>query len=108
MWRSLLLAATLIGVAAPCPAQDVAYPTGIVRVISPFEAGGGNDAMARTLSQKYSELWKKNAIVEDKPGGSGNIGTDYVARAPADGHTLLVTTNATIVINPQLFKSTVR
>jgi tripartite-type tricarboxylate transporter receptor subunit TctC len=109
MWRFLLLAAALaFAAAAPCSAEDVNYPTGIVRVISPFEAGGGNDAMARTLAQKYSELWKKSAIVEDKPGGNGNIGTDYVARAPADGHTLLVTTNATVVINPQLFKNTVR
>jgi tripartite-type tricarboxylate transporter receptor subunit TctC len=108
MWRSLFFGAALIFAAASgCLADDVNYPTGIVRVISPFEAGGGNDAMARTLAQKYSDLWKKNAIVEDKPGGSGNIGTDYVARAPADGHTLLVTTNATIVINPQLFKNTV-
>jgi tripartite-type tricarboxylate transporter receptor subunit TctC len=109
MWRSLFFGAALIFAAASsCLAADVNYPTGIVRVISPFEAGGGNDAMARTLAQKFSEVWKKNAIVEDKPGGNGNIGTDYVARAPADGHTLLVTTNATIVINPQLSKSGVR
>ncbi len=109
MWRSLFLGAALTFAAAGgAVADDVNYPTGIVRMISPFEAGGGNDAMARTLAQKFSELWKKNAIVEDKPGGNGNIGTDYVARAKADGHTLLVTTNATIVINPQLFKSTVR
>ena len=109
MWRSLYFCAALILVAAdPCLAEDVNYPTKLVRVISSFEAGGGNDAMARTLAQKFSEIWKKNTIVEDRPGGNGNIGTDYVARAPADGHTLLVTTNATIVINPQLFKSVVQ
>jgi tripartite-type tricarboxylate transporter receptor subunit TctC len=109
MWRSLYFCAALIFVAAdPCLAEDVNYPTKLVRLISSFEAGGGNDAMARTLAQKFSEIWKKNTIVEDRPGGNGNIGTDYVARAPADGHTLLVTTNATIVINPQLFKSVVQ
>jgi tripartite-type tricarboxylate transporter receptor subunit TctC len=109
MWRSLFFGTALIFAAVnPGLADDVNYPTGIVRVISPFEAGGGNDAMARALAQKFSEIWKKNAIVEDKPGANGNIGTDFVARAPADGHTLLVTTNATIVINPQLFKNTVR
>jgi tripartite-type tricarboxylate transporter receptor subunit TctC len=109
MWRSLYFCAALIFVAAgPCLAEDMEYPTKLVRIISSFEAGGGNDAMARTLAQKYTEIWKKNVIVEDRPGGNGNIGTDYVARAPADGHTLLVTTNATIVINPQLFKSVVQ
>jgi tripartite-type tricarboxylate transporter receptor subunit TctC len=109
MWRSLYFCAALTFVAVtPCLAEDVDYPTKLVRVISSFEAGGGNDAMARTLAQKFSEIWKKNTIVEDRPGGNGNIGTDYVARAPADGHTLLVTTNATIVINPQLFKSVVQ
>jgi tripartite-type tricarboxylate transporter receptor subunit TctC len=109
MWRSLYFCAALtFVVVTPCLAEDVDYPTKLVRVISSFEAGGGNDAMARTLAQKFSEIWKKNTIVEDRPGGNGNIGTDYVARAPADGHTLLVTTNATIVINPQLFKSVVQ
>src|SRR3954464_4605129 len=92
----------------PCAAQEVNYPTQTVRVISSFEAGGGNDFMARTLAQQFSEIWKKTAIVEDKPGGNGNIGTDYVARAAPDGHILLVTTNATVVINPPLFKSVVK
>ena len=90
----------------PCLADD--YPNQIVRLISPFTAGGGNDFTARILAQKLSEEWNKSVIVEDKPGGNGDIGTDYVARSTPDGHTLLLTTNATIVINPQLFKSNVR
>jgi len=102
------LLAGLLCAIAPSSAQEVNYPTQTVRVISSFEAGGGNDFMARTLAQQFSEIWKKTAIVEDKPGGNGNIGTDYVARAAADGHTLLVTTNATVVINPPLFKSVVK
>ena len=84
------------------------YPTQTVRLISAFSAGGGNDLMARELAQRFTERWKKTFIVENKPGASGDLATDYVAHAPPDGHTLLVTTNATIVINPQLFKDVIK
>jgi tripartite-type tricarboxylate transporter receptor subunit TctC len=84
------------------------YPTQTVRLISAFSAGGGNDLMARELAQKFTERWKKTFIVENKPGANGDLATDYVAHAPPDGHTLLVTTNATIVINPQLFKDVIK
>jgi tripartite-type tricarboxylate transporter receptor subunit TctC len=89
-------------------AADVSYPTQTVRLISAFSAGGGNDLMARELAQKFNEEFKKTFIVEDKVGGNGDIATDYVARAAPDGQTLLVTTNATVVINPQLFKDVVQ
>jgi tripartite-type tricarboxylate transporter receptor subunit TctC len=92
----------------PCSAGEVNYPTQTVRLISSFAAGGGNDYMARELAQKFGEEWKKNVIVEDRPGGNGDIATAYVAHVAPDGHTLLVTTNATIVINPQLFKDIVK
>ena len=85
-------------------AGDIDYPTQTVRLISTFEAGGGNDFMARVLAKKFTEEWKKTVIVEDKTGGAGDIGTNYVAHITPDGNTLLVTTNATVVINPQLFK----
>ena len=85
-------------------AGDIDYPTQTVRLISTFEAGGGNDFMARVLAKKFTEEWKGTVIVEDKPGGAGDIGTNYVAHITPDGNTLLVTTNATVVINPQLFK----
>jgi tripartite-type tricarboxylate transporter receptor subunit TctC len=92
----------------PLAAADVVYPTQTVRLISAFSAGGGNDLMARELAQKFGEEFKKNFIVEDRVGGNGDIATDYVARATPDGQTLLVTTNATVVINPQLFKDVVQ
>ncbi|WP_165933580.1 Bug family tripartite tricarboxylate transporter substrate binding protein [Aquabacter spiritensis] len=78
------------------------YPAETIRIVSPFAAGGGTDIMARLFAQRLQADWKTNAIVEVKAGGGGNIGTEMVARARPDGHTLLVTTNATIVINPQL------
>lgn len=102
-----LWAAFLAGSIAEANAGP-AYPVETVRIISAFEAGGGNDFMARQLAQKFSELYGKTFIVEDRPGGSGDIATDYVARSKPDGNTLLVTTNATIVINPQMLKRTLR
>ena len=57
-------------------AADINYPTETVRLISTFEAGGGNDFMARVLAKKFSEEWKKTVIVEDRSGGAGDIGTE--------------------------------
>lgn len=101
-----LVAALSLGAAGQGLA-DPNYPTDTVRIISSFEAGGGNDFMARELAHKFSDLYNKTFIVEDRPGGAGDIATDYVARATPDGNTLLVTTNATIVINPQMFKNVI-
>jgi tripartite-type tricarboxylate transporter receptor subunit TctC len=63
--------------------------------------------MARTLAIEFGKDLKQTFIVDNRTGGNGNIGTDIVARAPADGYTLLLTTNATIAINPQLFTKVV-
>src|SRR6267154_1637533 len=101
----LVIGALLV---AGAGAAEVNYPTQTVRLISAFAAGGGNDMMARELARKFAEEWKATAIVEDKTGANGDIATEYVAQQPPDGHTLLVTTNATVVINPQLFKDQVR
>jgi tripartite-type tricarboxylate transporter receptor subunit TctC len=111
--RSPLFCVALALVAAlspigPCGAAEVNYPTQTVRLISAFAAGGGNDFMARELAHKFGEEWKKNVIVEDKTGGNGDIGTSYIAHATPDGNALLVTTNATIVINPQLYRDVIQ
>lgn len=84
------------------------YPMETVRLISAFAAGGGADFMARELAQKFTEAWKSTVIVEDKAGANGDLATNYVAHATPDGNTLLVTTNATVVINPQLFKDVLK
>ncbi len=106
-YAALALGAMLLA-GGPAAAADVNYPTQTVRMISALAAGGGNDLMARELEQKFAQELGKFFIVEDKTGGNGDIATDYVARSPADGHILLVTTNATVVINPQLFKDVVQ
>jgi tripartite-type tricarboxylate transporter receptor subunit TctC len=92
-------AASLISHAAP--ALD--YPTRPVRVIVPVAAGGGADIVARLTAQWLSERLGQQFIVENRPGGGTNIGTEMVAHAPADGYTLLLV-NLTHAINATLYE----
>src|SRR4051812_48168846 len=78
------------------------FPGRPVTLIVPFSPGTGIDILARAIGPKLSELWKQPVVVENKPGASGNIGTDLVAKAPGDGYTLMVTVN-TFTITPALF-----
>ena len=70
------------------------YPTKPVRMVEPFGAGGGPDVLARALSQKLSELWGQPVTVENHPGAGSTTGPALVAKSPADGYTLLVSTSA--------------
>ncbi len=79
------------------------FPTKTVRIIVPYAPGGGLDVMARLLADQLQRKWKQAVIVENKTGASTIIGTMAVAKAPADGHTLLLTSEATITSNPYLF-----
>jgi tripartite-type tricarboxylate transporter receptor subunit TctC len=73
-------------------------------MIVPFAPGGGTDLMARSIAVRYTETWGQPVVVDNRAGGNGNIGTEIVAKAPADGYTLLFNTNATLVINPNMSK----
>lgn len=84
-------------------AQD--FPNKIVRIVVPYPAGGGVDGLARPLADRLSKIWQQTVIVDNRPGASTTIGGEYVARAPADGYTLLLTTDSSITSNPFLFKS---
>ena len=66
------------------------YPTRLVRIIVGFAAGGGNDITARLMGQWLSERLGQQFVIENRPGGGTNIGTETVVRAPADGYTLLM------------------
>ena len=96
----MLLFAAQTGIAA----TPVTYPVKPIRMIVPFAAGGGTNLMARSVAAKFTETWGQPVIVDNRAGGNGNTGTEMVAKAAADGHTLLVNTNATIVINPHISK----
>src|SRR2546421_11894236 len=78
-----------------------AYPDRPVKLIAPFAPGGPVDSVARVLAPKLSERLGQQVYVENHPGGSGNIGTALAAKAPADGHTILVI-SSTLVANPSL------
>ena len=95
---SLLAATALLTGAAT--AQD--YPTKVIRIIVPFTPGGGNDIAARLIAPGLSEALGQPVIVENKPGASGNIGTEAAARSAPDGYTLLIASN-TVTINPSLY-----
>ena len=85
--RLLPLAAALL-IAVPAAAQN--YPTRPVRVIVPFAAGGNTDITARAIGVRLSEVFGQQIVVENRPGGATNIGTELVAKAPPDGYTILM------------------
>lgn len=78
------------------------YPTRPVRIVSAFAAGGTNDIIARIIAPRFSELLGQQIIVENRPGAGGVIGTEAVAKAPADGYTLTIATSTTHAIAPAL------
>jgi tripartite-type tricarboxylate transporter receptor subunit TctC len=97
---ALALAALLLASAAAAQIPD--YPNRPVKLVAPFAPGGPVDAVARVLAPKLSERFGQQFYVENHPGGSGNIGTALVAKAPPDGYTILVI-SSTLVVNPSLF-----
>src|SRR2546428_4606657 len=72
------------------------FPEKPVRMVVPFPPGGGADALARLMAPKLAGTWKQQVFVENKPGASGHIGADFVAQSPADGHTLLMSSTASL------------
>jgi tripartite-type tricarboxylate transporter receptor subunit TctC len=80
---------------APAPAQGpaTAYPTGPITVIVPTSPSTSSDIVARAISQRLTPLWKQSVVVDNRTGASGSIGIAAVARAPADGQTVLIVTN---------------
>jgi len=81
------------------------YPERPVRILVPFSPGGGTDIIARMMAQKLTEMWGQSVVVENKTGGNGNIGAQFVAQSKPDGYTLLVTTSA-LTINLALLENT--
>jgi tripartite-type tricarboxylate transporter receptor subunit TctC len=80
-------------------AQADDYPSRNIRIIVPFSAGGAIDVLARMMAKNLSEKLGQQVYVENKPGASGNIGSDLVAKAPPDGYTVLITAS-TLIVNP--------
>ncbi len=87
----------------PLAANAGVYPDKTVRIILPYAAGGSTDIVARKLAQQLSSSLGQTFFVENKPGASGNIGTELVTRSAPDGYTLLLIPDSNITVNPHLY-----
>ena len=103
--RAVMAACVLAaGIAFPdaATAQDK-YPSKTVKIIVPYPPGGTSDILARSIGQKFTEATGQPVIVENKPGATGNVGADFVAKSPADGYTLLLADIGSLAISPSVF-----
>ncbi len=105
LWRTLCAVFCSWGVtlvSTPAGAQD--YPHKTITIVIPFASGSGTDQIARAYAQAITQLYKVPVVVDAKPGASGFIAAQYVAKAPNDGYTVLYTTNTTHAANEHFFK----
>ncbi|WP_439683023.1 Tripartite-type tricarboxylate transporter, extracytoplasmic receptor component TctC [Cupriavidus oxalaticus] len=102
-FASLVLGCTAALFAAPALAADE-FPSKPLRLVVPFAAGSGTDAVARLTAKYLGESLQQPVVVDNKPGANGTIAAEFVAKAPADGYTLFMTTNTTHSANPSLMK----
>jgi len=96
------MAGASFGLAAPSAAQS--YPQRLVKIITAGQPGTPFDIVARAIADKLSASLKQTVVVETRPGAAGNVGAEFVAKAPADGHTLLMALDTTFTVNPSLHK----
>jgi tripartite-type tricarboxylate transporter receptor subunit TctC len=97
-------AAVVCANATPVAAQPD-YPTRSIRVVVPYSVGGGTDINARNVAPKLVERWGQQIVIDNRPGGNAIIGTDIVAKAVPDGHTILFSASSEIATNVSLFKN---
>ncbi len=98
----LSLLALLLTTALGASAQE--YPSRTVKIVVPQTPGGASDTLARIIGQKLSDKWGQPVVIENRAGAGGNVGTEVVAGAPADGYTLLMSYVGTQAINGSLYK----
>jgi tripartite-type tricarboxylate transporter receptor subunit TctC len=99
MTLCFLLVSFALGAIAPASAQ-ADFPHRPVKIIVPFPAGGPTDVNMRIVGQRLSEMWGQGVVIENRPGANTGIGAQAVAKAPADGYTLLAAMDSTMVMNP--------
>lgn len=100
--RITAAAAGLVFASLLAPVHAQSYPARPIRIVIGTPAGGGSDLMARTIGQLYTQAWGQQVIVEPRPGASGNIAAELVAKSPPDGYTLYVP-YGTHTVNPSIY-----
>ena len=95
--------ALLVALAAQATSAQSPYPNRPVKILVGFTPGTAPDLAGRILADRFSEVWGTPIVIENVPGAGSNIATDRVAKAPADGYTLLMGGNSALVINPNLY-----
>ena len=106
MKNSLWIAASLLAITTSysnAQTPVTAYPQKPIRLIVPFTPGGSTDILARSIGQELTKAWGQSVIIENIAGAGGSIGADKVAKAPADGYTLLMGHIGTLAVNPSLY-----
>jgi tripartite-type tricarboxylate transporter receptor subunit TctC len=101
--RTLRFAVVLSGLLTCTVTHAENYPSRPVKIVVPFPPGGPSDFTARLLADRLAASLKQPFIVENRPGASGNIGTDVVAKAEPDGYTLLLVPETPLTVNPGLY-----
>lgn len=101
--KTIAAAVALACVSGTAFAAEQGYPNRPIRMLVGFAPGGGTDTTARAITPRLSERLGQQVIVDNRPGASGNIATDIITKAPADGYTILLGTIAALAINPTLY-----
>lgn len=101
---SLIAMAAAWTASASAQSDAAKYPQRPIRFICPYVPGGAGDIFTRTIAQKLGDALGQSVVVDNRPGANGGIGTEIVAKAPADGHTLLMGNSGPLTINPVLYK----
>jgi tripartite-type tricarboxylate transporter receptor subunit TctC len=103
--RQLIALPPALTIAGSSFAQSTPFPAKPVKIIVPQTTGGASDGLSRIMAQELSIRWNQRVLVENRAGAGGTIGTDAVAKSPADGYTWLMSYSGTHAINPWLYKS---
>lgn len=103
--KALCILAVASLTVVPLAASAADYPTKQLRWVVPFPPAGASDILSRLIAQKLSEAWGQPIVVENEGAASGVVGAELVAKAPADGYTIMLGTNSTHAVNPALFRN---